>query len=166
MNGGNIEQIGSPAEVYREPASVFVASFLGAPAMNLLPATVTAPGEVALDAAAHHRITGAGIDRGVGDKVIVGIRPEGVTLATPSTPALAVRLDLIEELGGSRIAYCALAGAEIAMILPQDLQVSDGTTLEIGLPRAALHYFDARTGKRLSSLEEESTVLAHSIAAE
>jgi len=164
MNKGNIEQIGAPADVYREPATTFVAGFLGAPAMNLLPATVVAPGEVTLDAAPRHRFSGLGFAGSAGDKVIVGIRPEGIAFAPRGTTGIEVRLDLIEELGGSRIAYCSLAETELAMIIPQDLRVGESALLHITFPREALHLFDAQSGRRLSREVQEEA--AGSIAAE
>ena len=80
LNGGRIEQIGTPIEVYRNPASTFVASFIGSPAMNLIPAEIA-----------------GGMAR-IGDQVIavespvqgpvtLGIRPENLHRAMPGTPA-------------------------------------------------------------------------------
>jgi sn-glycerol 3-phosphate transport system ATP-binding protein len=146
MNGGRIEQVGKPSDVYANPASTFVAEFLGAPAMNLLVAHEVTPGTLTLDAAPGHRLP-PGLGRSA---VTIGIRPEDVVLGDPA--GILVEIDLIEELGGSRIAYARLNSVEIAAIIPRTSGATEGDTVTVGLPPAALHFFDSQTGARLSHL--------------
>ncbi|MDL2401881.1 sn-glycerol-3-phosphate ABC transporter ATP-binding protein UgpC [Rhizobium mayense] len=150
MNAGHIEQVGRPSEIYRRPASVFVASFMGAPAMNLFDAAIVSPGEIALDAVTTNRIAAPSHDLAVGTRIKLGIRPEHVSIAAPGAPGLAARIDLVEELGGSQIAYCAVGEAEMAVVLPPDMEAQEGTLLTLALPPSALHIFDAASGKRLA----------------
>jgi sn-glycerol 3-phosphate transport system ATP-binding protein len=146
MNAGRIEQIGTPAEVYRKPASAFVAGFLGAPVMNLAEASVIAPGLAALDAAPGSAIETPGLDLPIGGKFQLGIRPEDVVLAGEG---LDGRIELIEELGGSRIAYCHAAARDFAVVLPRDGSETVGSPARLAFPAHALHYFDRQSGMRL-----------------
>jgi len=148
MNAGRVEQIGSPAEVYRHPASTFVAGFMGAPAMNLVPATVGRDGVLHID----------GVEAGVtqcalpeGTPLTLGIRPEAIMLSTTLGRGIPASVDLVEELGGSRVAYCNLAGREIAVVLPAGYEKIDGQTVSLTFPGDALHGFDRVSGKRLEA---------------
>jgi sn-glycerol 3-phosphate transport system ATP-binding protein len=142
MNAGRVEQIGTPTEIYGRPASTFVAGFLGAPAMNLIPAQAI-DGRVRLDGAAEIAFDLVAAARG---RVTLGIRPEDIELSPQGIP---VKVDLIEELGGSRIAYAVLAGQEISIVLPRGATAMAGDILRIELPAAALHLFDGDTGRRI-----------------
>jgi sn-glycerol 3-phosphate transport system ATP-binding protein len=129
MNAGRVEQFGTPEEVYHEPASTFVASFMGSPPMNLLRQT---PGCRA----------GA----------ILGIRPEHLALCPVATPgSWSAQVEAVEMLGAERLVYARLNTE--AMIVRT--QAEEGNPPDIGaaihvLPRAErLHWFDAVTGKRL-----------------
>ncbi|KKB80368.1 glycerol-3-phosphate ABC transporter ATP-binding protein [Devosia soli] len=150
MNGGRVEQIGSPTEIYREPASAFVAGFMGAPAMNLLPATVGADGQILLDAPGNPQ----GLARCAlpeGSPVTLGIRPENVVLAETSGAGLPATVDLVEELGGSRVAYCNVAGHEMSVVLPASDDPLEGKPVWLTLPNQDLHLFDRISGRRLEA---------------
>ena len=148
MNAGRIEQAGSPAEVYGKPASVFVAGFMGAPAMNLADATIDADGGVVLDlapAAPVARLAGTA----EGTPVIVGVRPENITLADAGRGALKAVVELVEELGGLRIAYCAIKNKEFAVVLPPGDEPYEGRQVSLQFEPRDLHVFDRVTGQRL-----------------
>jgi len=148
MNAGRVEQVGSPAEVYRNPASTFVAGFMGAPAMNLMPASVGNDGALHLDGVAASVAQSALPE---GTPLTLGIRPEAIQLSTEAGRGIPATVDLVEELGGSRVAYCSLAGREIAVVLPAGDEEIDGKTVFLTFPSAALHGFDRVTGKRLEA---------------
>ena len=134
MNGGHMEQFGTPEEVYNRPASTFVASFIGSPPMNLL--------KNAPDAKAG---------------VITGIRPEHLDI-TPGGWALQV--EAVEMLGAERLIYGKWAhklnaadADETVIIRIEESQPAPalGTTLHV-TPRAdRIHHFDAATGNRLAA---------------
>jgi len=147
MNAGRIEQTGSPTDIYRKPASVFVAGFMGAPAMNLLPATVSDNGRVLLDSFGGSEIGQTALADGT--TLTLGIRPESIALSTTVGTGLPATVDLVEELGGSRVAYCNLDGKEVAVVLPAGEQSLDGATVWLSFPAAALHCFDRITGQRI-----------------
>jgi len=138
LNAGRIEQIGSPSEIYRKPASTFVASFMGAPPMNLLDAQLNGDtvsvGDLNFPAPA----------QGQNGSVQLGIRPEEVTLGG-TTP---FKLSLVEELGASRLLHGTLGGHDFTVNAPNDDTPLDDNLL-IDLPSGALHLFHGENGQRL-----------------
>jgi sn-glycerol 3-phosphate transport system ATP-binding protein len=148
MNRGHVEQVGRPLDIYHRPASTFVASFIGAPAMNLFStrievetATVRLDGAaIAIDPLVAHALRGR--------DVIVGIRPEQCRLANEGK-GLPARIDFVEELGVGRVVHCEIAGEAFAAAVAEDADVSAGDTIFLSLPPEQLHYFDAETGRRI-----------------
>jgi sn-glycerol 3-phosphate transport system ATP-binding protein len=148
MNAGHAEQVGAPLEVYERPASVFVAGFIGAPAMNLLRARV-AGGRAMAGAAALPLPQAAGL--GEGREIDWGVRPEHVELAPGAADADAeVAVDLVEALGADTLVHARLAdGGALTLRLPGTTRVREGDRLPLRLPTGALHAFDAASGKRI-----------------
>ena len=146
MNGGRVEQVGSPSQIYRKPASVFVAGFMGSPAMNLLPAMVDANGSIFLKAVAADPIGRTHLLGG--RELTIGIRPENVILSTTPGEGVAASVDIVEELGGSRVVYCSLEGHEIAVVLPSNYEDFEDAKVWLSFPSEALHLFN-QTGERL-----------------
>jgi sn-glycerol 3-phosphate transport system ATP-binding protein len=142
LNAGRVEQIGTALEVYRRPASTFVAGFIGSPAMNLLTAR--------FDGAALHigeAVLPFTAKLPKGD-VLMGVRAEGLTLAPEGArPALPVGVDYVEELGPQRLVHGRIGDQTIAVTLGADVPV--GERLNLTAPPAALHFFDPQTGRRL-----------------
>ena len=127
LNGGKIEQIGTPLDVYRRPASTFVAGFIGSPAMNLIDARAVPH----LPGTAH-----AGT---------VGIRPEDLTV-TPDGP-IEMQVMAVEELGAQRLVHGMTGGEKITIATPSDSELSD--SLRLSFRRESLHLFQRDTGRRL-----------------
>ncbi len=128
MNGGVVEQFGTPEQVYTQPASTFVASFIGSPPMNLLK---SAPNT------AHGGPAGA----------ILGIRPEHLHLGETGW---ALKVETTEMLGAERLIYARL-GDELLIIRTDESLASPaiGSTIR-ATPRAdRLHWFHSETGKRI-----------------
>jgi sn-glycerol 3-phosphate transport system ATP-binding protein len=150
MNGGEVEQVGSPEEVYARPASAFVAGFLGAPAMNLLPAQTDAAGRPRLDAAPETPLSQTAMDE-AGHAFLLGVRPEDLTVGPAGTGAVPAVIDLIEDLGGHRIAHCHVGDTSLAAILPRHVAFSEGDRIGLGAEGTALHAFDLASGKRLGT---------------
>ena len=142
LNGGKVEQIGAPLDIYHRPASTFVASFIGAPAMNLCDAQVAG-------AALHF----GGIQFALGPHgpaqgpVTLGLRAEDLRLAAPGEASVALRIDYIEELGAQRLIHGAVDGQEVTLALTPSEPLSD--TLAVHVPPERLHIFDTLTGKRI-----------------
>ncbi|MCE8040249.1 sn-glycerol-3-phosphate import ATP-binding protein UgpC [Halomonas sp. MCCC 1A11062] len=140
LNGGRIEQVGTPMEIYARPATIFVATFIGSPAMNLIP----------LD---YLRERGNGL---LGDLPkstdIVGIRPDDLHMQAPSGPHLVVdsTLELFEAAGAESHLYVRLAGSDQPSVIRTAGQppVAEGETLRFYVRREALHPFNRKSGKR------------------
>jgi ABC-type sugar transport system ATPase subunit len=156
LNRGHIEQIGTPEEVYETPRSAFVAGFIGAPAMNLLPARL-AQGQVTLadgtTLPAPHGFAAAGKqDVGTQD-VLCGLRPEELTWVPPGTAAPATCLRgtalTVEPLGADTLVTLLLGDTEIAARLPPRSVRHAGETVVLAPDPARLHLFDRATGHRL-----------------
>ena len=148
MNGGRVEQVGSPGEIYRDPASTFVAGFMGAPAMNLLPATVRKDGALAFDIAPQFGLLDVpGLPAGA--RFTLGIRPECIRISFDPARGLPATVDLVEELGGSRVAYCAIGSLELAIVLPAGDQHYESRQVFLDFDRTAWKLFDPESGRRM-----------------
>jgi sn-glycerol 3-phosphate transport system ATP-binding protein len=155
MNGGLVEQIGNPLEIYKKPATTFVASFIGAPPMNLIPLQ-------GADANLAGAASGAGI---------LGIRPEDLVIANESAPPGGISLDLtveaIEQVGAETYVYGVrsrqgdtptvsakpgeLPPGEILVRVPGQSGPSIGERVHAVATRDKLHLFSADGRKRLDS---------------
>ncbi|ESY70424.1 MAG: sn-glycerol-3-phosphate import ATP-binding protein UgpC [Mesorhizobium sp.] len=148
MNGGRVEQVGTPGEIYTRPASRFVATFVGAPAMNMLEGTVELDGLSLLDGSRRLTMARAGLP--VGTKVAMGIRPEAVRLVAPGTTgSLKASVDLVEELGAGRVIYVDLDGAPFSVMTSEAVHPEPGSTVGLMLSPNDMHFFSSETGTRL-----------------
>jgi sn-glycerol 3-phosphate transport system ATP-binding protein len=137
LNGGRIEQVGAPLEIYHRPASTFVASFIGAPAMNLLDAEI-AGGQLRVGACV---LADGWAGQGA---VTVGIRAEDLRLASQGLPFW---LDFVEELGAQRLVHGHVEGQPLTVVMAPDAPLAE--TMQVTAAPAALHLFDTATGQRL-----------------
>ena len=179
LRAGEAQQIGTPDELYNSPANLFVAGFIGSPAMNFFPATPTEIGfrlpfgEVALT---------AGVRNALGrhprpSSIIVGVRPEHFEDASLIDPlersrslTFEVNADLVESLGADKYVYFSAPGAgarsdhldELAADasvgvnrfvarVSADSKVATGQLTELALDTAKLNVFDAHSGVNLTS---------------
>ena len=153
MNAGVAEQIGSPLDVYAEPATVFVAGFIGSPAMNFLAGTPAPDGPgVVLDGSAQALPfpLPSSAPRG---KVTVGIRPEHLEPVSRDAATLELAVDLVEALGADSLVHGQLAGdgqgPAVTVRVDGALRVAAGETLPLALAPERVHFFDAGNGRRL-----------------
>jgi len=146
MHEGRAAQIGTPMEVWARPADTYVASFIGSPAMNFLPATLTEGGHAArLAGGALWRFTDGARPGREGAAITIGIRPEH--LMPDAAEGLPVTLELAEPLGSETVLHAHLAdGTPITARVPG---AAAADTLSLAPDLAALHVFDAATGKRI-----------------
>ena len=147
MNAGVAEQIAPPLEVYERPATLFVAGFIGSPAMNFLPATVEADG---ITLAGGERVPALGLAAQSGRQVTLGIRPEHLHRAADGP--LHLHVILVETLGADTLAHGTLgaAGPACAVRLPGSETPAAGEVLPLAPAPGALHLFDPESGKRLT----------------
>jgi sn-glycerol 3-phosphate transport system ATP-binding protein len=139
MNGGRIEQVGKPIELYDRPASLFVAGFIGSPPMNLLPVEA-----LAAVAGATMPVLADGTD-------IVGIRPDRIVVGGAEGIVLSGTVELIEPVGGESHLYVRVEGLDQAMILVLQgrSNIGETETVSFALPPEALHGFNRESGKRV-----------------
>jgi sn-glycerol 3-phosphate transport system ATP-binding protein len=153
MYDGRPAQVATPMTVFSEPADTYVAGFIGAPAMNFLPARLAERGRAAALDAGPLIFFADGLRAAAdGTHLTIGIRPEHVVLDPQGLP-LAV--DLIEPLGSETLLHGRLADGT-PLVVKLVGAVPPGTSLAVTLPSAALHVFDAETGRRLGSVPAAS----------
>ncbi|MBL8806048.1 MAG: sn-glycerol-3-phosphate ABC transporter ATP-binding protein UgpC [Rhodospirillales bacterium] len=149
MNVGRIEQTGTPIEIYRRPASLFVATFIGSPAMNIFHGTVATAGEVTLADGTRLAFDTASFAPGKGAKVMVGLRPEEAKIeASPGSATPRLNWDVTEELGATRLLHGTLAGESFVLALPSDA-ADPGRDIPLSALPACVHLFDPETGRSL-----------------
>jgi sn-glycerol 3-phosphate transport system ATP-binding protein len=148
MNKGNIEQVGTPAEVYGRPATRFVAEFIGSPPMNLLPGIVDGAGALRLDGdvtLAQHPDWAQ-----YAGPVTAGFRPEDAVPAPDAANGPALAVDFIEELGAGRLIHGAFNNHDVTLTQTAGPKARVGETLRFVLPPEAIHFFHNQTGLRLN----------------
>jgi sn-glycerol 3-phosphate transport system ATP-binding protein len=147
MNGGRIEQMGLPNEVYRRPASKFVATFIGSPPMNILQGRVTGPNEVSIGDVRFGASLAAGVSEGAA--VEIGLRPED--MMPRGDGPLPFDIEFVEELGATQLFHGSLHGAPLVVQAATDEISGDAKRLTLAIPADKVHVFDAGTGARLSA---------------
>ena len=145
MNKGRIEQVGKPLDLYYEPANLFVAGFIGSPAMNFFPATVenVAGGKA--------RVKGESIaplvlpvgSLAAGTRLTIGVRPEHLAIGAPGDFATTGLVEVVERLGESSFAHVRRADETlmVAEIRGRDTP-SPGQTVTLSAPAVDVHIFD------------------------
>ncbi|MDQ6831175.1 MAG: sn-glycerol-3-phosphate ABC transporter ATP-binding protein UgpC [Gemmatimonadota bacterium] len=161
MNAGRIEQVDTPLELYDHPSTLFVASFIGSPAMNFIRGTIEngrfiSPEDPTfvfpLSSTQAGRLAGY-----EGKAVVAGIRPEEFRSADEREPAasarLALQLDAIEPLGNEVVIYASGKKHDItARMSPRPLP-EPGSPIELAVRPERVHYFDAETALVIASAE-------------
>ncbi|WP_337267229.1 sn-glycerol-3-phosphate import ATP-binding protein UgpC [Oryzifoliimicrobium ureilyticus] len=162
MNKGHVEQVGRPLDIYHRPASTFVASFIGSPAMNLFETRI----EVESPSI---RIGGkiVPIDPRMasllrGKDVVVGIRPEHVKLS--DRDGVHGVVDFVEELGSGRVVHTVVDGQAFAAALGEEVVTHAGDTINFHLPAEHLHFFDRVSGQRIDANFFEETAARQPVA--
>ena len=156
MNAGVADQIGTPMDVYDKPASVFVAGFIGSPAMNFLAAKVGAHGRsVDLAGIGDTRISMqllSTVQAAPGSPVTVGLRPEH--FVPTDHGALELEVDLAEPLGADTLLHGRFGHARelVTVRLPGNVPAKPGEKRRYAVSPERLHLFDAQTGKRLAGI--------------
>lgn len=124
LNGGDIQQVDTPDEIYNNPKNTFVAGFVGSPQMNFID----------------------GKDIGLDENILYGIRPEKMTKADGDIK-LTVEVDISEMLGSEKIAYFNIGEKRCSAKLEPEIQI--GKTLELSIKQDDLYKFNKETGERI-----------------
>src|SRR5579871_439186 len=149
MYGGILQQNGTPADVYDRPANLFVAGFIGSPAMNFAPCTLSADrkllnleGEAPIGVQAEARSRFSGIP--AGKPLILGVRPEDITLRKDSPPDFEpVEVYVVEPLGAETIVDVRIAGHLFKVRTPPTFTAKIGDRLAMRIDQSRAHLFDA-----------------------
>jgi multiple sugar transport system ATP-binding protein len=160
MRGGAIQQFGTPAEVYARPANLFVATFLGTPAMNLVDGTLEQRDGALHFCTAHWRLdvskyafTNPRSDaRAQPQSCVLGVRAEDVRIHTTQSGEQAgerAKVSLVEPMGNHRVVWLDYHGAQIASIDQSKAPLMPGDTVSFSLDSTHVSLFDAAGGARL-----------------
>ena len=152
LKDGEIQQIDTPMALYEKPANLFVAGFLGSPAMNVLQGSLrVADGlHLVLDNGASLPLSHAFVsDAWLGQRVAVGVRPEHLLPAGIGKPAFEAQVELIEPVGNEVFVNLVYAGQTLVARMPPQRLPEPGETLRVTVEGATPHLFDPDTGLRL-----------------
>ena len=160
MKDGVIQQFGTPQDLYRRPANLFVAGFIGSPSMNFIPVTVRRQGagywaeltsgesSLALKLPANDALPTY-----LDSAVTLGIRPEAIGIAAPADDQLPCRVELVEPTGPDTLLLVRVNGANlVARVAPQD-ERSPGETVALSFDTSKVVLFDRQTGLRIAGLQ-------------
>ncbi|MGE6991798.1 ABC transporter ATP-binding protein [Pseudomonas sp. NPDC047961] len=156
MKDGIVQQFGTPKDIYNNPANLFVASFIGSPPMNFIPLRLTrqADGWRALLESGQDRCElplnladGQSLE---GREVILGIRPEQISLGTEADlPSLRAEVQVIEPTGPDTMIFVSLNQTKVCCRLAPDAAPNPGESLTLQFEPDKVLLFDAQTGERL-----------------
>lgn len=156
MRKGVVQQIGSPDALFNHPANLFVAGFIGSPAMNFIPgvlrlnergASVHAPDGAILPMA-------GSVDGSDGQKVVYGVRPEHLMFS--ERDGVPCRVRLVEPTGANTYVYAQMAGTEICAVFAERHAFSPGDVIHLQPQTAVVHLFDAGSGRAID-IEAQDT---------
>jgi multiple sugar transport system ATP-binding protein len=153
MRDGVLQQVGTPQDLYDHPTNVFVAGFIGSPAMNFASATVSDGGLTvgSMKLGTSGRLSETIKSRAQGSNVLLGFRPEHLDLVEAGESALHIpaKVDVVEYLGNEELLHAQIEGSEIVALVPSDRRVQQGASVEFTVPADKLHIFDPETEKTL-----------------
>ena len=158
MQGGIIQQIGAPAEIYSHPANIFVADFMGSPAMNLIPARVEKNGKgskfIINQNGSHDLVLTDKAAKNLPQNVVLGIRPEDIGDAVLQKRAgdqvSSCKIDVVEPAGADTYVLMSLGGVEVTARLQAETSATAGFHMDMSFNMDKVSYFDAATGERLN----------------
>ncbi len=140
MNGGILQQVGTPGEIYDHPANLFVAGFIGTPTMNFVPADAS---DSTAKASGFELKLPKAIKAGKG---MLGFRPEAVTdKIVEGSPTLDMKVDVVERLGSDQFLYGQVGGDQVTARIDPRINVAPGDRIKLGLDTRSLHFFEAET---------------------
>ena len=157
MNDGNIEQVGTPMELFLNPANTFVASFLGAPPMNMVKAVLAASDNAPVAEFAGQRIPLPALDAlsgKAGKEVIVGIRPEYMRPEVEN-PTVNIELELVETLGSEALLHATLAGEPFVIKAETQGNAAHLNAVKgFNIAPEKIRIFDAATGRAFAGQDK------------
>ena len=147
MNAGRAEQIGTPMEVYQNPATLFVAGFIGSPAMNFLPAKGDGGSRFSLLAGGTISAAVGGAE--AGRAVTLGVRPEHLRPSEVRDAMVSGPVEMVEELGADTLLHVGHGSGTLIARLPHGANPGLGSTLHLAADPSHVFLFDSETGARI-----------------
>jgi multiple sugar transport system ATP-binding protein len=148
MNGGNVEQSGAPLELYDRPANVFVAGFLGSPAMNFIPGTLVIEDRPGLRTKDGSTIEVRPFPADLaGRDVIFGIRPEDIEIVADG--GVEATVGIVEPTGAESLVTARAFDQDLTLLVRERTDFAPGQSLRLALSAERSHFFDAEHGLRL-----------------
>jgi multiple sugar transport system ATP-binding protein len=148
MRGGRIEQLDTPENIYNRPATLYVATFVGAPPMNLLAATVNA-GRAVIEGTGIALVVPGLETMAEGRRLVLGIRPEALVPSGEGV-SLDARCEVAELTGPELVVTASVGGQRLVAALPATAGIKAGEEISLRVQPAAIHVFDAETEQRLN----------------
>ncbi|WP_129113893.1 ABC transporter ATP-binding protein [Halegenticoccus tardaugens] len=153
LDGGELQQIGTPLECYYSPDNQFVASFIGSPAMNFF--DVELQGDKLRNESFVYSLSTKTMDQlgaSNGNHLVLGIRPEDIEIADASDPrSIEMRVNVVEPLGDIKYVYFDLDDVVYTASVSSGTPISEGEQLAITFPEESVHIFDGTTGNALKN---------------
>lgn len=146
LNGGRVEQVGSPLELYDNPANRFVASFIGSPSMNFLPACLVDDSLVFPDGD-RMQLKGARPSN-VQEDVTIGIRPDKLVL---DSEGFSLTVEVVEPTGAETMVHGRKCDEPLTIVFSGRPDVHPGKDIRVSAPSAAVRFFDTSNGNRLQA---------------
>ena len=151
LNDGFVEQLGTPIELYENPATIFVGGFIGSPSMNFLPATVSAEGNAVELRGGDSLALDGNFPTYVGRPVTLGMRPEHLRVIGDGDGATHHKVQVVEQLGADTLVHGHFGegGADLTVRLKGIVQMEEGDSLPLAIDAGNMHLFDTDTGLRI-----------------
>ena len=162
-----IQQVGTPDQIYNSPANLFVANFIGSPSMNQLPVRLN--GERVVGEGFEYHLSDEHLEQireyvSDGEQLVLGVRPENIRLAdSPGENTIEAHLDVREPVGSDNYLYLTMGEEECRVRVPGDVKPEEGTDVLIEFDDSNLHLFREETGENiLGSIDEHVQAAAAS----
>ncbi|ATI41563.1 glycerol-3-phosphate ABC transporter ATP-binding protein [Pacificitalea manganoxidans] len=153
LKDGEIQQVGTPEEVYNRPVNQFVAGFIGSPAMNFNTVTHRAGRLHLTDGSSQPLPSGVTLPENA--QVVLGVRPEHFIVSDTDPDALSVEVTLTEPLGSETLVHFNLAGERVIATVPPDHRVDAHGRLSVRIAMDKAHLFDPETGAALRERQKD-----------
>ncbi|WP_101296756.1 ABC transporter ATP-binding protein [Halegenticoccus soli] len=158
LDGGELQQVGTPLECYYEPANLFVANFIGEPSMNFFETEVA--GDALVGDAIRYELSGDHLDAvAESERVTLGVRPEDVEIAETRRDAFAGTVRVVEPMGDQNFLHLDVGGVDVTAAVAGEYEVREGANVMVRFPEAKIHLFDADSGEVLANCRRHSAQL-------
>ncbi len=153
LRGGFIQQLDAPQTIYNKPANLFVAGFIGSPAMCFLEGEIVAGGDVPVFRRGEMTVPLTGYDGtlsgATGRKVILGVRPEHIAIRPDTAQGIPATVDIDEPMGSDSLIWLTMAGKTVSVRTTPNHGFKSGDPVKLGLDISKASLFDAQSEQRL-----------------